>query len=249
MLTASAAAIALVASVSTPPAARASCAAAVVVDGVVLFGVSLETSPGRLPARGAPHAAIEPACNDTGDSDEEDRRITVRSLASMPPDVAVAEVDDDTLLYLAEGSLTALADHPLHATFYGDASRPSFRGARACRPSETVRGTVTFAGDGTRIALATREGDRTVRVDASSRVANRPAYQPVLPGQRLRLRTSVCGSRRVADRIAFTGATIHPKGYDRGSDDGGDMPLVHVIAAATLLVGIAVIVKITPPDQ
>lgn len=242
------AALPLASALAAPTAARASCAAALVVDGVVLYGTSLEAVPGVLPPRGARHPAIAPACNDSNGDDDKDRRTTVTSLAGMPPRVAVAEVGDDTSVYVAQGSLLALAGHPLHATFYGERRRPSRRRGRACRNDATLRGTVRQPTGGSQIVLSIRGRERIVRVDARSRITNRPVHQPVLAGQRLELRTSLCGSRRVADRITFTGATVLPAGYARRADGGGDMPIVHVIAAALLLVGIAVVLKITPEN-
>jgi hypothetical protein len=239
-VTACAATLVLASSLAAPPAAGMSCAAAVVVDRVVLFGASLAHSPGGgvLPARGSRLSAIVPACGD----DDEDRRTTVRSLAGVPARVAVAGVGNDSDVYLARGSVVALRRHPLHDTFYGDASKPSVRGVRSCRPGGTLHGTVTYPG-GTHIVLSTRASERIVRVDASSRITNRPSYQPVLPRQRLRLSTSRCGSRRVAERITFMGATVQPERYDGRSNDDGGVPWVLVVAAGIAAIGVALIIR------
>ena len=52
-----------------------------------------------------------------------------------------------------------------------------------------------------------------MRIDARSRLSNRPAYQPVSPGQRLRVTMTRCRNRLFADRIAFVGATVTPAPY------------------------------------
>jgi hypothetical protein len=84
-----------------------------------------------------------------------------------------------------------------------------------------------------------------VRVDADSRMTNRPAYQPVLAGQQLRLRMIKCGRHHVADRIRFTGATIEPQRSEIGQESDAS-PLPVLIAAATAaLIGILLIFKIT----
>jgi hypothetical protein len=214
--------------------ARTSCAGVLVVDGVVLWGISIEGDP--LPARGgARSAALQPACGE----DDVDRRVAVTALAGIPARFAVVPVEDDGSVYLVEGSLVELAEHPLHETFYGDRGRPSLRRGGACRAGGTVRGTVTEPELSTRIALT---GDRIVRVDARTRIANRPAYQPILRGQRLRVRTSQCGSRRVADRIAFVGATVQPERIALTSGDGDGVPVGFLVIGAIVLISVPLIV-------
>jgi hypothetical protein len=67
--------------------------------------------------------------------------------------------------------------------------------------------------------LRIRTAARTVfaRVDAATRFTNRPVYEPVLRGQRLRVTTSRCGPRRVADRVTFVGTPPAPAAYRSGS--------------------------------
>jgi hypothetical protein len=232
----------LACSLVAPTSAPASCAAVVVVEGSLLFGVSIEHRPGRVPARGARLRAIEPSCGD----DTDDRRVTVTKLAGMPARLAVAPEGTDTSLYVAEGSLIALASHPLHRAWYAGTSRPSFRRGESCREAEPLTGTVSHPGADTRLHLATPDGDRTVRVDASSRIANRPAYQPVLAGQRLRLRMLQCGPHRVAHRIRFSGATIRAERYDIKADDDRDTLPVLIVAAAAVLIAIPLIFRLIP---
>jgi hypothetical protein len=214
--------------------ARTSCASVLLVDGVVLWGISIEGDP--LPARGARSSALQPACGE----DDVDRRVAVTALAGIPARFAVAPVEDDGSVYLVEGSVVELAQHPLHTTFFGDRGRPSLRRGGACRPGGTVRGTVTEPEQSTRIPLT---GGRIVRVDARTRIANRPAYQPILRGQRLRVRTSRCGSRSVADRIAFVGATVQPERIARDAADGGGVPVSALVIGAIVLVGVPLFVK------
>jgi hypothetical protein len=236
----------LACSMAAPANAPAmSCASVVVVDGSLLWGTQIGHRPGRLPARGPPLTAIEPPCSD-GDGDGGYRRVSVTALAGMPVRLAVAPEGDDTSLYVADGSLIELANHPLHGAWYPDASRPSFRRGRSCARTESVTGTVTYPGGFTRLLLVTAGGVRTVRVDAHSRITNRPAYQPVLPKQRLRVRMVKCGPVRVADRIRFVGATIQPERSELGLDDDDDTPAwpFLIAVAAVVLVSIPLIRKV-----
>ncbi len=77
--------------------------------------------------------------------------------------------------------------------------------------------------------------DRVFRVDARTRIVNRPAYQPVRDGQRLRVTATRCGNRLIADRIAFVGPTVEPVRYQRArasTDDG--LPWIVWIAPVVL---------------
>jgi hypothetical protein len=232
----------LVCSIAAPANAQAmSCAAVLVVDGSLLFGVSIEHRPGRLPARGAPLRAIEPACGD----DDEDRRVGVTALAAIPVHLAVAPEREDTTIYMADGSMVELGNHPLHGAWYSDASRPSLRRGRSCTKMASLAGTVVHPAGFTWLRLKTAKGERTVRVDARSRIKNRPAYQPVLPGQRLSVRMVKCGRHRVADRIRFTGTTIRPKRYEIAPDDDGGLAwTLLLVPAAIVLIAIPLIRKI-----
>ena len=94
---------------------------------------------------------------------------------------------------------------------FGSPGNPSSRRHRRCRPYQTgVRGRVVDDG-----SLRIRTASRTVfvSVDAATRFTNRPVYEPVLKGQRLRLATSRCGPRRVADRVTFVGTAPAPAAY------------------------------------
>ena len=101
------------------PTAKAACQAIVVVDGTVLLGHDSEGW--TVPPPDGTRRAVLPACNDAGQHDP-DTTTTVMRLQGVPADVAVRSLRGDAV-YLARGSLTALAAHPLH--------RPGRRTARA----------------------------------------------------------------------------------------------------------------------
>jgi hypothetical protein len=105
------------------PSARAGCASAVYVEGYLQLG---GTARGiDLPPGDGTVAAVFPACNDGGGS-EPDEHGTVTRLKGVPPTVAVR---DGSTVFIAQGQMTALADHPLHT---GTPKR------RNCRPGPTV---------------------------------------------------------------------------------------------------------------
>jgi hypothetical protein len=214
--------------------APGACASAVVVDGRLLFGNAVQ-HPNRLPPREGERDAIFPACNDGGPI-EEDHEGTVKQLRGLPPRIAVAGARPDTV-YVDAASLTVIGRHPLHAAFHGRPSVPSYRSGGGCRPYRTaVRGEVLRDG-----VFRIRTADRTmfVSVDAATRFTNRPAYEPVRKGQRLRLATSRCGPRRVADRVTFLGATPRPEPYRGSRAAGGGLHVAGWQVVLVLLFGSA----------
>jgi len=181
------------------PEARAGCISAVFVDGVML--VHQRAEGWRLPPTEGRRSAVLPACNDAG-QDAPDKRIDVLPFKGVPADVAVVS-SVDSGFFLADGSLVASEAHPLH--------RPGRRYARrGCARGRTFEGTATDAGFD-RLML----DDRVFRVDARTRIVNRPAYQPVRDGQPLRVTATRCGNRLIADQIAFVGPTVEPVRYRR----------------------------------
>lgn len=234
--------MAAAAGLARAPVASAGCASAVVVDDRVLLGATVE-APSRLPPRAGTYPAISPACNDTG-GDEPDRRTTVRRLRGIPPRVAVAEAGRPASVYHAKGSLTRIGTHPLHAALFRNVGTPTYRKDRRCRPYRTaVRGRVVDDG-----SLRIRTADRTVfvSVDVATRFTNRPAYEPVLRGDRLRVATSRCGPRRVADRVTFVetapapdyrtdGRAADPRGPDLA---GWQVVLIVLAGSAAGLIGL-----------
>jgi hypothetical protein len=208
------------------PAAQASCVGAVVVDGSVLLG---SYGPDRkLPPSAGRVRAVAPACNDSGQP-HPDGHTTVVRLSGIPADIAVGSVSGDEV-YLADGSLTALAAHPLHQT--------GRRFARSdCRHRPKLEGTAESAGFDS-IALRSGGHMRYLRVDAQTRLVNRRAYQPIRKGQGLRIEGRRCGTRLVADRITFTGPTVVPEPYRSPHIESGvrSFPwvLAYVIGAGCL---------------
>ena len=226
--------VAVVAGLAAAPVASAGCASAVVVDGRWLLGHQV-LHPSRLPPRVGPHDAIAPACNDTNLSHEVDQPTTVLRLRGLPVGVAAVPEGRRDTVYMAPGSLPELGSHPLHAALFESARTPSYHGPRRCRPYSTaLRGRVVEDG-----ALRLRLAHRTVFVsaDAFTRFTNRPAYQPVLKGQRLRVVTSRCGPRRVADHVTFVGRSPVPVPYtsSRRTSDGWAPGLAPRPAAGLVL--------------
>jgi hypothetical protein len=221
------------------PADSMSCAAAVIVDGYLLLGHAGAPHPERLPEPGVSLRAIEPACGD----DDHDRDVTVTAFRGIPPRVAVASTDAYSSLYVANGALVAMAEHPLHRTWYADANRPSARRGRPCRDHGRITGTVMGNPGFSELALRTPRGEQRVRVDSQSRIANRPSYQPALTGQRLTVGVLRCGRDLVAERIRFVGATVRPQ-LTSIRDNSNDLPVI-LAAIATALVGITLIFKFT----
>ena len=234
------AALAFGAPAATAGDARASCAAAVVVDGRVLLGGGVD-DPARLPPVTGERPALSPAC--TEGSDE---RITVMRMQGVPPRVAVLDSDRRSI-YVAEGTVTTLATHPLHDAFRRG-NLPSLREGRRCRAQRRPLDVVALEAQGGRVLrVDAGAGSVLVGVDSRTRIVNRPAYEPIRRGQRLRLRTSACGGRRVvADRIAFTGPAPSEERY-RGAvatDTGGTGPGVPLLIPIALVAAAAILLAI-----
>lgn len=215
-----------------PPAADASCAATVVVGKRLLFGQG-DVARDELPPVGKEHPAVEPACNDEG-QDDPGRPITVRTLRGLPPDVAVLRHQSSTELYVAEGSLVVSAAHPLHRAVY---ARGSVARRGPCRRvPRAVRGRLADESYGTLRTLVLRVGSgrpaAVVRTDERTRLTNRRPYEPVNPGQRLAVRTSVCRGRRVADAIAFVGPTVAADPVETDTGVGFDVDARWIVGGA-----------------
>ncbi len=226
------------------PQADASCIAALVVEGRVLIGQG-SVAASHLPRAAGKHPAVEPACNDAG-QDDPDRAITVRTLEGLPPDVAVVRRGEPTELYVAAGSLLGSSAHPLHRAVYGRGTRRSRRPQTCRREPRAVRGALVDESPwtGPKLALRTGRGTTVIATDARTRLTNRPAYEPLNPGQRLAVRTSICGSRRVADAIAFVGATVPLERVD--TDTGGgvvgtDLDPRWIVGLAYVMVMVALL--------
>jgi hypothetical protein len=178
------------------PAVQASCVGAVVVDGSILFGYN--AADWKLPPSAGRLRAVAPACNDAGQGSP-DRETTVVRLRGIPADIGVRSARGD-VLYLAKGSLAALAAHPRHL--------PSHRFVRKGCARQPALGGTAQAADLDGFALVAGGRTHFVRVDARTALVNRRAYQPVRDGQRLQVSGWRCRAGVIADRIAFVGPTV-----------------------------------------
>ncbi len=227
--------------------AEAGCISAIVVDGRVLLGQG-DVALSSVPPPAGHRAAVNPACNDTPPAREPDLRTTVTTLRGIAPTVAVLERvregrrSDRRELFVAVGSPTNTRAHPLHRALHTGRRRQT-RTRRSCRPERRVQRGV-LATDLRYDGFTLRRADRRVAigVDARTRLTNRAATQPLLAGQRVALRTSVCLSRRVADHIAFAGPTVEQKAYEPDVAGLSDLlgPDERTIAAAILGVALAI---------
>jgi hypothetical protein len=217
----------------SPPATR------LILDGAVLIGYG--ASDWTLPRPAEQISAVVPACNDGGPR-QPDGRTTVVRFAGVPADIAVRSVNGSRV-YIAAGSLTALATHPLHRS-----SRRPVR--RRCARESKVRGSAGAAGFDW-IELIAGGRSHFYGVDARTALVNRPAYQPIRRGQRLSIAASRCGTRLLADRIAFTGPTIVPKRYSGQTDSsrGSQLPwgILLSIGALGLALAMWLIERVTRP--
>ena len=225
-----------VALLDAAPAKAMSCASAVILDGHVLYGGGVPHRE-RLPELGASLRAIEPACGD----DDHNRDVNVTAFRDLPATVAAWSKDTYSRLYVAAGTLVATADHPLHRAFFGE-NRPSARRGRSCRTAGRLAGTAAQPTGFSTLVLRTSDGERYVRVDAKSRLANRPAYQPLSPGQRLTVGVQRCGRRLVATRIRFIGPNVRPD-LVTVREDGSDLWLI-LGAIGTMLMVCALVVRL-----
>ena len=184
---------------AAPDARGSSCSEGLRVDGVFLWGHG--EPRGRLPAPAGRVAAAIPGCGDT--EQVYDEPTTATRIRGIPPTIAVTR---GGRLFIAEGVLAAMGAHPLRGI------APARVRDRCCRPHRTpLRGTV---GHGSIYGFEMRAAGRGpvfLRVDRRTRYANRPALQPLLRPQRIRVRTSACGHRRVVDSITFLGRTVQPR--------------------------------------
>src|SRR4051794_21465594 len=182
---------------------RASCIAAVYVDGVLEIGAG--TRVDAFPPADGHVDAVFPGCNDGGGF-EPDRRGSVTRIEGVPPTVAVRA---GNTVYVAQGQLRMLPGHPLHV------DTPD---RRRCRPGPVVDrrafGGYGFVGIG--------RGKHAVALDGRTRLTNRPVTAPLLTGQRVRATTSRCGRRLVADQLTFQTPFLEPERYEPVFDRPGN---------------------------
>ena len=160
------------------------CAAVVVFDGITYWGNAL-----REPLEPAEKLGpgVIPSCGDTSPPDPTpEQNVTVRALAGISPNVAVAVERDPTTssgehtVYLAPGYLVQSAAHPLHDTLYSSRDEPNEERGFECKPpvkfqarAATTPGGVVFRVESEDAAVAPllerHEGE--VFVDAQTGVS------------------------------------------------------------------------------
>jgi hypothetical protein len=107
-------------------------------------------------------------------------------------------------MYVAEDTLVALRDHPLHRYLFGSADRPDLTSGRRCRPVALTAKVVNVGGNG----LLIDPDKPAVRVEART-VVDGPVVDgvPRIPkGATVRIQALRCKGRRglVARRVTVT---------------------------------------------
>jgi hypothetical protein len=163
-------------------------------NGVLYMGTGLPE--GRQIRVGQPIGTGTDAC----DSD-----VSVRAIAGVPPQAAVAVVAQAETkargVYLAPGFFPAMSSHPLHAALFDVRRRWANDARRRCRRPARFTGVIKQPeGSGSRVLVASK----IVLIDGYTRYRGpRQASLPYLQGgERLVVRGLACrGKRVVAQRI------------------------------------------------
>lgn len=227
--------------------AKASCRRVVLVDGHLLGGIDLSPAAAAvLPARGRSREAVVPACNDSGQHDP-DSATRVQPLRGLPATSAVVEAGEGQLYaYVADGSLTGIATHPLHRAFAVRYQRRS-KTPRCRRSISRFRGILDR--DASSSGLFVRDAGRTRRlvVTEESRLLGWPVWTLLLKGQQVSVTASVCGSQRQAGAIRTVGQLVEPHlASARPNEGGGSVGdrggvalwgLIALVAIATVVAG------------
>ena len=202
-------AAALAPALSAAPA-HAACAATVRYAGTTYFGSALSADAGQ-----ALRGGVRPGCNDviTRDSQgndttqpEPDQRIALRRVRGVPARLAVAF---EGRVYLAEGYLPQLADHPLH--------RPWAHAAQAtpssCGKPWRVEATLAVTPSPGPIPVKTAGGrDALLQLRGDTRVhgLDLHGYPHLQKGERVRALVRSCSSPyggRVLETYRLTALT------------------------------------------
>ncbi len=165
--------------------ASGACAAAVVWNDEVYFGVSHKKLP-------PPGEALEdgevPGCDDGG-GPERSRDVGLTAVSGVPPEVAVyVEGDPDDGIYLNPGYLLELPSHPLHREFYGPPGRPLRRAqGKSCAFEGVIEGLNT-------LVVRAPDGEQWLTVDARTRVKGleRDGLPYLRIGDRVRIKGKGC---------------------------------------------------------
>lgn len=184
------------ATLAAPSRAGADC-----VNAVRLGTTLLSQAPARsIPPTGGVIDITVPACNDGGEANAADLLATARTIRGVAPTVGLVSMDRRTL-YVGDGQLTALKDHPLAPYLV-----PGHGLRQECAPGPVVRGPVA-AANGNRLVV----GGEVVYVDGATTVNTSPAFQ-FPQGQWLSITTERCGSGQIADAITLEmqGDVIYP---------------------------------------
>jgi Family of unknown function (DUF6281) len=184
----------------TSSSASASCVLAVEWNGTTYAG-----GLGQLYATvkfGEPlGSGLIPACNDTGENDEEDQPVKIISIDGVDPAVAIGMEGFDQPLF-APGYVLESTAHPLHEAVYRN--EPDETKGFRCRDPLTVMGRLEFTPgfatvirlqgvDDTSISLL-RQYDRNVWVDAHTEFSglDRSGIPYLEKGAELSLLVSPC---------------------------------------------------------
>lgn len=203
--------LAILAAGAAPGRAEASCAAQLKWDDMVYIGNAIHRTLDLGDELGT---ATVPGCNDSiPASPAPDRQVSVREVAGTDPKYAVGRAGEPSTLYLANGYLISLLEHPLHGLLYASDDRPNEMGP-GCSPGELFTFLGTLEPGQTLIALRLRaplvpaarrayiDGAALVFVDVNTELVRAGNELPRLAeGDRLRVRAREC--RASADRTGI----------------------------------------------
>ena len=179
-----------------PRAAGGACATSLVFRDIQYAGDDgVRVGAGRRLGRGSLRC-------DAAASDARPRRVAVRALRSIPPDVAVGVAERPASVYLAPGRPVALAVHPLHRRYYRSDRSPPRPARHDCPGRVTLKGAVaTPPTVSEELTVRARDGEIPVELHARTRVRGDERRVPLLAaGTRVVVQAARCpdGERRIA---------------------------------------------------
>jgi hypothetical protein len=181
----------------------------------IVFSGSVYNAYGKLAAPAAGRSVgdgVRPACpsDDGGDGGLARAKVDVLRAGGASPAVAV-RVAGETTLFLAEGFITAVPEHPLHRRIYGSDRDP--RPPRGdCSTRRTFAGTVSATpARGSELSLRPFSGgeDAIVRLHARTRILGfaRAGLPYLRAGDRVKVFGLTC---RRAGSETFVASRIEP---------------------------------------